>query len=642
MALMRWTDLPLRAKGLVVIAIPSSAILLMAIAAFVVGIRERESELQILHTMEVRSQIQALLVNLVDAETGVGGYLLTNRHEFLDPYEAAGRDLVPTINTLEHLLSDPEARLRHDRIRALVFERRHLLLKALAAGRDSTELHGLLTEGKRAMDALRTALGENLQTEDRLLQAAMTRRDVLHRRHRWLLTACLAFGIAGGVTAGMLFTSGVMRRMQLLEQSAQELAEGRPLASADTVPADEIGSLDRALRKASALQLNRERTIRDAATEIADLYEHAPCGYHSLAGDGIVARMNHTELEWLQYRREEVVGRLLFRDLVTAESRPRFEADFDRFLHGGHVSSLEVDLVRKDGTVLPVSVTSTAIRDAAGTVVGSRSSVFDIADRRAAEASIRELNEELQRRLNDQHALNRELEAFSYSVSHDLRAPLRSIDGFAQALVEDYADRLDGTGRNFLSRVRNAAQRMGRLIDDMLGLSRVTRAELNARDVDLSAIARDIAERLQEQSPGRAVDWRIDEDLHAFGDAQLLRIVLDNLLSNAWKFTSRTEAPAIAFTRATIDGHPAFAVRDNGAGFDMAYADKLFGAFQRLHSATEYPGTGIGLATVQRVIHKHGGVVRASGAPNQGAEFVFSLGNLPDVPSDAGSLASSA
>ena len=223
-------------------------------------------------------------------------------------------------------------------------------------------------------------------------------------------------------------------------------------------------------------------------------------------------------------------------------------------------------------------------------------------------------------------AVNKELEAFSYSVSHDLRAPLRSIDGFSQALLEDYAERLDDQARDYLNRVRAATQRMGLLIDDMLTLSRVTRAEMQRGTVDLSLLAEDVLEELQKTEPGRKVEWRIEPGLAAEGDTQLLRVALLNLLGNAWKYTARQPQPRIEFGAVrNADGTREFFVRDNGAGFDMRYAGKLFGAFQRLHTASEFPGTGIGLATVQRIINRHRGQVRAEGVPGRGATFYFTL-----------------
>ena len=234
-------------------------------------------------------------------------------------------------------------------------------------------------------------------------------------------------------------------------------------------------------------------------------------------------------------------------------------------------------------------------------------------------------DEEIQRTNRELRAANKELEAFSYSVSHDLRTPLRSIDGFSQALLEDYADKLDSTALEHLQRVRRAAQRMAALIDDMLNLSRVTRCELHREKLDLSAMAKLIAAELREAEPARRVEFVIESGLTAVGDSQLLRAAMENLLRNSWKYTSGHPTARIEFGRSKeIDKHP-FIIRDDGAGFDPRYADRLFGAFQRLHTAKEFPGTGVGLATVQRIIHRHGGEIWAEAEVEKGATFYFTL-----------------
>lgn len=216
-------------------------------------------------------------------------------------------------------------------------------------------------------------------------------------------------------------------------------------------------------------------------------------------------------------------------------------------------------------------------------------------------------------------------ESFAYSVSHDLRAPLRGIDGSSEAFLEDYGDAVDDAGREYLERVRQASQRMGQLIDDLLALSRVTRREMHNGPVDLSGLAASAAETLQTSAPDREVEFVTAEGVVGRGDPRLPRVVLENLLGNAWKFTGNKAGARIEFGQAEHERGKAYFVRDDGAGFDMAYADKLFGAFQRLHGMDEFAGSGIGLATVQRVIHRHGGEVWADGAVGQGAPFCFTI-----------------
>jgi|GEM_PF-3178819 len=229
-------------------------------------------------------------------------------------------------------------------------------------------------------------------------------------------------------------------------------------------------------------------------------------------------------------------------------------------------------------------------------------------------------------RTGELETANKELEAFSYSVSHDLRAPLRSIDGFSRILLDDCKDRLGTQHKNYLERIRAATQRMGELIDDLLKLSRVTRAGMSREAVDLGALAAAVIEDLRRADPQRRVAVDIQPGLTAVGDPPLLRVLLENLIGNAWKFTGKTPDARIAFGARDDSSHQrVYFVRDNGAGFDMTYASKLFGAFQRLHSMDEFPGTGIGLATVQRIVRRHGGRVWAEGAIGQGAAFYFTL-----------------
>jgi PAS domain S-box-containing protein len=333
---------------------------------------------------------------------------------------------------------------------------------------------------------------------------------------------------------------------------------------------------------------------------------------------GRVASWNEGAERIKGYRAEEIVGQHFSRfypDEDVKSGKPPLE--LEEASKNGRFED-EGWRVRKDGSRFWANVVITALRDPDGNLRGFVKVTRDITERRKAQ-------EEILRRSVELEASNKELEAFSYSVSHDLRAPLRSMDGFSQALLEDYRDKLDEHGVDYLDRVRAATQKMARLIDDMLGLARVSRAQMRIAPVDLSAMASSVANELRASDPTRQVDVEISAGLRADGDPGLLRVVLENLIANAWKFTSTKPAARIEFGSTNVDGTRAFFVRDDGVGFDMAYARKLFGAFQRLHTTAEFPGTGIGLATVARVIRRHGGRVWAEGEVGRGATFYFTI-----------------
>lgn len=291
----------------------------------------------------------------------------------------------------------------------------------------------------------------------------------------------------------------------------------------------------------------------------------------------------------------------------------RVQQAFDQAVKGTAINYEEKLFVF--GRTIDIDFSLVPVRGSDGNVA------FIVAEARDI-STLKQVEADLRRRSSQLEAANEELEAFSYSVSHDLRSPLRSIDGFSQALLEDYSDVVDSRGQGYLAKVRAAAQRMADLIDDLLDLSRLTRSEMSFERVDLTAIANGIGRELRKLDPDRKVEFSISDGITAYGDAALLRIVLDNLLGNAWKFTGKSPEARIE-VGVTEDG--SFFVRDNGVGFDMQYADRLFNAFQRLHAATDFQGTGIGLATAQRIIQRHGGRIWAVGEVDRGATFFFRL-----------------
>jgi PAS domain S-box-containing protein len=287
-----------------------------------------------------------------------------------------------------------------------------------------------------------------------------------------------------------------------------------------------------------------------------------------------------------------------------------------------HISMKETPV---NGEIRSYRIISSPVRNKEGTIIAAIEMVEDVTEEKRSEEEIVRLNEALRNNILQLKNINKELESFSYSVSHDLRAPLRSIDGFSKILVEDYGGKLDEEGRHYIQRVRNASQRMGQLIDDLLDLSRVSRQDMRIEAVDLSSLANTIAQELRNASPGRQVEFILQEGITVYGDNRLFQILLENLFSNAMKFTARTEEARIEFGAEDQVGELVYFVRDNGAGFDMTYSDKLFGAFQRLHSQDEFPGTGIGLAIVQRIVNRHSGRIWAHGVVGEGATFFFTL-----------------
>jgi PAS domain S-box-containing protein len=336
-------------------------------------------------------------------------------------------------------------------------------------------------------------------------------------------------------------------------------------------------------------------------------------------------QVNDRVLEAYGYSQDEIIGSSLS-TLIAESELQAFQNQLNTVLEKGTIST-EGRHKRKDGSTFPVEISARLFKIDDTNYL--QAIIRDISERKLKEEEISKLNASLEKRVEERTAelenANKELESFAYSVSHDLRAPLRGIDGWSQALVEDYKDKLGEKGVSILSRIRGETQRMGQLIDDLLKFSRETRGELKVEDVDLTKVVQNVTSRLQLANPNRQIKFLIQQDLKTRCDSHLIEMALSNLLENAVKFTSKTEQPLILFGEILQQGKKVFFVRDNGAGFDMAYADKLFKVFQRLHKPSEYPGTGIGLATVQRIINRHGGRIWVDAQVNLGATFYFTL-----------------
>ena len=371
-----------------------------------------------------------------------------------------------------------------------------------------------------------------------------------------------------------------------------------------------------------------EEALRESESRFRQLAESLPQLVWTCQPDGPCDYLNRQWVEFTGVPEAQQHGFGWLEQLHPDDRAPTVAA-WEATVASGSDFRAEFRIRRHDGEYRWFDAQAVRLRDAGGHTVKWFGANTDMTERKRAEAEIRKLNAELEQRVRERtaelEAANKELEAFSYSVSHDLRAPLRGIDGFSRILLERCSAQLDDEGKDSLQRVRAAAQRMGELIDDLLTLSRATRAELRRTTVDLTALAGEITAELERAEPARKVHWMIAPGLTATGDRQLLRVVLDNLLNNALKFTSRQAEARIEFGAMESGKGCAFFVRDNGVGFDMTYAGKLFGAFQRLHATADFPGTGIGLATVQRIIHRHGGRVWAESEVNHGATFYFTL-----------------
>lgn len=657
------------------------------------------------HTREILGQLDQARSHILEMQSGVRGFVLTGQPELLRPYEQGSPQLDRAVGELRRLTADNP--LQQQRLAEL----QPRLVRAREVMRDRIETRqrtgssataaANYGEGQRSVDAVRELLAQMADDERQLLEGRLERA---RRFGRYTVFTILGISV---VAIGLV---AVALRQVRRELRARQQAE-------------------------SALQAS--------AARISDLYHHAPCGYHSLDGRGVFLEINDTALGWLGYRRDELVNRKTFADILTPDSAALFASRFETFKQTGIAQNVEYEWRRKDGSTLSILLNATAAFDSAGNYTSSRATTFDVTERKRAERErdrfftlsgdllciaefdgrfkrvnpaweavlgfkteqlvgqafvdfvhpddrqrtieeaarlsegaesvdfenryrcadgsyrwlrwnaraapdeklvyasardvterkqaedrIHDLNSALAARATDLEAANRELEAFSYSVSHDLRAPLRHIDGFGALLVNKLGDHADGDIRRYVTTIQRAANQMSKLIEDLLSFSRLGRATLRQEPVNQNRLLADVIREGHYDTTHPVVTWSIAPLPEVKGDAALLRQVWVNLIDNAVKYSRQNPQPRVTIEVSPAETHPGeyvFSVRDNGVGFDMAYASRLFGVFQRLHAASEFEGTGIGLANVRRIVARHGGRTWAEGRVGEGAVFYFSL-----------------
>jgi PAS domain S-box-containing protein len=549
------------------------------------------TSLQVAHTQQVLESLENILVTMDDAETGQRGYLLTGKEYYLEPYEAARIRLSGVLKTLDELTSDESGRRRNlEKLTRLVRQKQQELAATIAMKRanKTDEVSWLLMSnlGKKQMDNIRVLIARMKASE----KARIAARNALWEASARRTTQVVVFGVALGL---LILLAAVLALNS--ESSERSRAE-------------------KALRKSQA----RTKMLADSITDYAILM---------LDPEGRILSWSSGATRVMGYSAEEMLGQpflCLFPPDEVAAGAPQKE--IEKVLVNGREEA-EGWHLRKDGTRFWSNSVMVAIRNDKGQLQGFSRVMRDVTERKAAQEEIEKLNHDLAQRASDLEAANKELEAFTYSVSHDLRAPLRHIDGFSQLLVDEYGPKLPEDARRYLNRIQNGARQMGLLADELLTLARIGRKEIRLQVTGLDSVVDEVVSDLKSEINGRNVEWKVATLPFVECDPTLLKQVFVNLLSNAVKYTRPRDPAVIEVGSVPDNGHPAIFVRDNGVGFSMKYADKLFGVFQRLHRAEDFEGTGIGLATVQRIVHKHGGRIWAEAELDKGATFYFTLGS---------------
>lgn len=621
-------DRTLLAKGIGIILIPLIPLVLIAVLVYTVQRFQHDAVAAVARSKDVETQLYELLALLGDAESGQRAYLLTADDSWRRAEDAARQGTAAILQRLDGLVTDSQQRERLARVPDLITHRLALLdevaNESRILGQFPSAPSSRLDRGRTVMTAVRAEMTAMLARQGDLLAVRTARAQRMEYVLLVIAGAGAAIGVLGGVLAVMLFTSGISSRVRMLTDAAARLADDAPLLA---LPAgdDEIGVLARQLQQAAALLAEREQELRRAHDTLNRFFTLSLDLFCVAGFDGYFKRLNPAWPAKFGLTEEELLGHP-FLDFVHPDDRESTIRAAARLGQGDLIVSFENRYRCSDGAYRWLAWMAVPAVGEAQIYAVAR----DVTAEKETEARALALTMELEQRNGQLAILNQELEAFSYSVSHDLRAPLRSIDGFSQVLLEDYASHLDDEGTDALQRVRKAATAMGDLIDALLALSRVSRVELRAERVDMSAMTATIASELHQADPDRQAEFEIAPGMVVDADPRLLRSMLGNLLSNAWKYTQTREHARIEVGSFEEANETIYFVRDNGAGFDMAYVGKLFGAFQRLHRQSEFSGTGVGLATVQRIVRRHGGRAWGEGVVDRGATFYFTLPGRAD------------
>ena len=535
------------------------------------------------HTHTVLQRLEETHSTLRDLVANALGYALSSRHEYLLGFESDRNVLHRSLSGLRALLIDNQDQLDRLNDLSISIAQRIELARALIEADKELRIDNAHEHGRDLSADIRRQFVALKDVEQALLaeRSAETRESI-----RWTILA-----IVGGSVVIVAILIAVYLR----------------------------------LKREMLRRLEAQAKTQLYADEIEDLYNRAPCGYHSIDEEsGLIVQINDTELAWLGYMREQVVGKMTQADLMTPSSAERYRTVLrPRFLRNEAIDGIDADCRRADGTHFPTLMSiSTVLHPDNGRVI-SRNVIHDISERKQTEREIEELNASLKRQAQHLSNINKELESFSYSVSHDLRAPLRAISGYAMMVEEDYAAALDAKGQELLQVIRRNVSKMDALISDLLKLSKSATGELTLGHFSMREQVEQSIAGLRRENAG--VEFIVDPLEDVIANQDLLGQVWENLLGNAVKFSKKAEHAVVRVSSTSTPEEVIYQVQDNGIGFDMRYVHKLFGTFQRLHRQEDYAGAGIGLALVQRIVVRHGGRVWAESRSGEGASFYFAL-----------------